>query len=471
MKRYYFLLMLLVINFSLKAQDLKGFWIGTLKLMGEEPPEVAFEITANAQGQLQSRIHILNQKVFDVATEHLVATGGRLEMDIPAMSTRFEGSLVNDSTISGFFLMNDKRKFTLNLGKRASLPVAKLKRPQEPVPPLPYQEEDILFPNTAAGVTLAGTLSLPAGKGPFPAVVLISGSGANDRNETIFTHKVFLVLADYLTRAGIAVLRADDRGVGKSTGDYESATNEDLAADALAGVQYLHTRKEILSRGIGLIGHSLGGDIAPIAALSPEVAYAVLMAGTASDMETAVKEAVAVMGERSGATPAAIKINARLIHDVFSIIKSEPNDSVAKIRIAAALLPLDKEIAQLSARDREIMELTQPLHVEEFLQFLSGPRRADLLRNQAGVLKRVKCPVLAINGSKDVQVLPKELKRIEKALKAGGNQQVTIKAFEGKNHLFQNAKTGLLSEYPDIEETIAPDVLAYVAAWIKNKVQ
>lgn len=470
MKRFFTSLLLLTATFSINAQHFKGIWVGTVNLTGMEPPEVAFEIAADSAGQLRSRMHIINQKVFNIETENLMAIGGQLTMDIPAMSTHYEGLLINDSTLSGFFLMKDKRKFPFELKRRDALPTAALRRPQEPVPPLPYREEEVTFVNRKAGVSLVGTLSLPAGKGPFPAAVLISGSGPSDRNETVFTHKVFLVLADHLTRAGIAVLRVDDRGVGKSTGDYESATNEDLADDALAGVHYLQSRKELNPRAVGLIGHSLGGEIAPIAAASPDVAYAVLMAGSASDMITAYNESIMAVGKGSGASAEAIKVNVRLMDKVLEVIAAEPSDSIAKIKLAATLLPFDAEVARLSARDREIMELTQPLHAEEFYPFLSGPRRADFFRDQSAILRKVKCPVLAINGSKDVQVLPAQLPRIEKALREGGNKQVTIKLFPGKNHLFQNANTGLPVEYPDIEQTIAPDVLAYMAKWIKQRV-
>ncbi|WP_212005640.1 S9 family peptidase [Chitinophaga sp. HK235] len=462
------LLLLVTISFSLQAQNVKGVWIGTLKLEEADPPQVAFEIFEDMQGRLNSLMHIINQKNFNIKVENLRVTGKDLQMDIPTLSTHFEGHLVNDSTIAGFLVMNDKRKFTLNLTKTAALPVPKLRRPQEPIPPLPYREEEVVFTNKAAGVSLAGTLSLPPAGSRFPAVVLISGSGPNDRNETIFTHKVFLVLADYLTRAGIAVLRVDDRGVGQSTGDYESATNEDLAADAVAGVQYLQTRSEINPQAVGLIGHSLGGEIAPIAALSPEVAFAVLMAGSACPAEVGYYEGCEAMGRLHGATPQGIETNRKVLEAVFNVIKTESNDSIAKLKIAARLLELDREVAKLSAKDRTIMELSQPLHVEEFFNFLSVPRRADFVRDQAAIVKQVKCPVLAMNGSRDIQVLPSQLKRIEKALRAGGNKQVTIKLFEGKNHLFQHAKTGSVSEYEEIEETIAPDVLAFMATWIKQ---
>ncbi|RBL89377.1 alpha/beta hydrolase family protein [Chitinophaga flava] len=462
------LLLLITISFSLQAQNVKGVWIGTLKLEGD-PPQVAFEIFEDIEGGLHSLMHVINQKNFNIKVENLRVTGKDLQMDIPTMSAHFEGQLVNDSTIAGFLLMNDKRKFTLNLTRTAALPVVKLRRPQEPVPPLPYREEDVVFVNKAAGVSLAGTLSLPPGGSRFPAVVLISGSGPNDRNETIFTHKVFLVLADYLTRAGIAVLRVDDRGVGNSTGDYESATNEDLAADALAGVQYLQTRHEINPQAVGLIGHSLGGEIAPIAALSPEVAFVVLMAGSACPAEVSYYEGCEAVGKLHGATPQGIATNRKVLDAVFNIIKTEPNDSIAKLKLAARLKELDPEVAKLSAKDRLIMELSHPLRVEDFLSLLSVPRRADFARDLVAIVKQVKCPVLAMNGSKDQQVMPSQLKRIEKALHAGGNKQVTIKLFEGKNHLFQNAKTGSVSEYEEIEETIAPDVLAYMATWIKQR--
>ncbi|MCW3466017.1 alpha/beta hydrolase family protein [Chitinophaga nivalis] len=473
MRRFYLLLFLFVTGMHLRTvagiPTLTGTWTGTVQTLHPDAPDVAFEISQATGGSLTAVMHVTNQQNYNIPVDSILQNNQQVRMVISRLSCRFEGALVNDTLLKGFIVMNDQQRFVLELKKQAALPAPKTLRPQEPVGPLPYLEENVRFPHAAAGITLSGTLSWPATGGRFPAVVLISGSGGNDRDANIFTHKVFLVLADYLTRAGIAVLRVDDRGIGESTGDFDSATNEDLAADAVAGVAYLHTRKEINPKAIGLIGHSLGGDIAPIAAnLSPDVNFIVLMAGSAAPIATCYYEHCAAAYPLEGVSPKGVQVNQLVLAAVFNIIQQQPSDSIARVKIPQVLRTLDKAVAGLSAKDQDILDLHVPIASDEFLTFLSKPRRADFQRDQFAIVSRVKCPVLAINGTKDVQVLPSQLKRIERALRQGGNKQVTIKAFEGKNHLFQTAKTGAISEYATITETMAPEVMAFMASWIQR---
>jgi fermentation-respiration switch protein FrsA (DUF1100 family) len=331
-----------------------------------------------------------------------------------------------------------------------------LHRPQEPKSPYPYRVEEVVYEN--AGITLAGTLTLPDSGAPFPAVLLISGSGAQDRDETMFGHRPFLVLADNLTRRGIAVLRVDDRGVGGSTGDLSQATSEDLADDVLAGVEYLKTREEINPQQIGLIGHSEGGIIAPIVAVqSPDVAFIVMMAGTGLPGEDILYTQGALIARANGVSEEEIAQNRVLQERLFAVLKQEQNDTVAEEKLREIL-----DETELSEENKQTQ--IQTMLTPWFRYFLTY--------DPAPTLMNVQIPVLAINGEKDLQVPPKEnLQAIEEALEAGGNQDYTIKELPGLNHLFQTAQTGLPSEYAKIEETMSPSALTVIGDWIVHQIE
>ena len=340
-----------------------------------------------------------------------------------------------------------------------ALPSVAQKRPQNPVRPYPYNDESVYFYNESAGIRFAGTLTYPESEGPFPAAVLITGSGPQDRDETVVGHRPFFVLADYLTRQGIAVLRYDDRGVGGSSGIYDGTdTTEDFAGDALAAAEYLKNRQEIDSEKIGLIGHSEGGTIAPmVAAHSSDIAFIVSMAGQGiTGVELTLIQAESI-DRAEGASEEYIRIKLLLFEGTIEIVREEPNNNAAAERIA--------ELVQdtLSHEDTSI----QKAWIEALMGFLIPWERYGLLYDPRMALMNVHCPVLAINGEKDVQVSSREnLAAIEEALKAGGNDQYTIIEFPGLNHLFQHAETGAMSEYGLIEETIAPIVLETTANWI-----
>ena len=326
-------------------------------------------------------------------------------------------------------------------------------RPQEPKKPYPYRSEDVVYQNKSApGVELAATLTLPQGKGPFPAVVLITGSGPQDRDEALLGHRPFLVLSDYLTRHGIAVLRADDRGVGKSTGNFSTATTADFATDTEAGIVYLKTRSEINQNKIGLIGHSEGGVIAPmIAARNHDVAFIVMMAGTGVPGDAVLAEQTKLILLADGAAPAEAEKQKEAELEITALVKQENNPAALEKQIREKLSGQFTE-AQLSA---SAMQMNSPW------------MRYFITYDPALALSKVACPVLALNGEKDLQVPPKQnLPAIRKALEAGGNKHFEIVELPGLNHLFQTANTGSPNEYARIDETIAPVALETMANWI-----
>ncbi len=339
------------------------------------------------------------------------------------------------------------RVFVLALLTALSAVSAGLRRPQNPTRPYPYREEDLSYPNRAAGIQLGATLTMPNGPGPFPAVVLITGSGQQDRDETALGHKPFLVLADYLTRRGFAVLRSDDRGIGKSGGVFATAVNSDFAGDTEAAMDYLKTRREIDAGRIGLIGHSGGGIIAPlVAARRRGVAFVVLMAGTGLRGDEVIVDQVIASAEAEGIPRAAALEAGRTQRRVEDIIMQGYDDAALK----------DKLRPILGAKtDAVVPQFTTPWH------------REFLIYDPAPALRKLTCPVLALIGEKDVQVLPRRnLPAIRKALQEGGNRRFQVRELPGLNHLFQAARTGAVSEYAQIEETISPLALDAIAVWI-----
>ncbi len=374
--------------------------------------------------------------------------------DVPGNPT-FQGSLVDGVFKGGFLQAGQTMTFELRRGE-----APKANRPQEPKPPYPYLEEEVTFEN--GDVALAGTLTIPKGDGPFPAVALVTGSGPQDRNEEIFEHKPFMVLADHLTRAGIAVLRYDDRGTGESTGTFGTSTSEDFMGDALAAVRFMSEQDRINKKQIGLIGHSEGGLIAPMAAVrSKNVAFIVLMAGPGVAGSEILVRQVGLLSKAAG-----------LDDDTIAAIQGEQKKALDLVTSGADKEAVQGQIRKLvqsqmgdgtegfeQAVSKAMADLTSPW----FRFFLGYDPRTDL-----GKLKKI--PVLALNGEKDLQVDPKQnLPEIEKALKAAKNKDVTIVELPSLNHLFQTAETGAVSEYYSIEETMSPAALDLIREWIAER--
>ncbi|MEA2087125.1 MAG: alpha/beta fold hydrolase [Candidatus Caldatribacteriota bacterium] len=447
--------------------SIEGIWEGKLKVPGIEL-RIVFKISKNQDGTLTATLDSPDQGVTGIPVEEVIFKDNTLRLNVKSVGGVYEGKVSEDFLVIEGEWRQSGGAFPLTL-KRVDKEVEIL-RPQVPEKPYPYIEEEIVYENKEAGITLAGTLTLPPGKGPFPVVLLISGSGPQDRNETIYNHRPFLVLADYLTRQGIAVLRVDDRGVGESTGDFSHATSEDFASDVLAGIEYLKTRKEINPVQIGLIGHSEGGLIAPMVAVkSPDVAFIILMAGTGLTGEEILYLQGALIYRAMGVSEEDIAKNRQFNEKIFSVIKEEKDKKNAEERLRQMFM---EDWEKMSDEKKEQIGDPEVFLKAQLQSLLSPWLKFFLTYDPKPTLSKVKCPVLVINGEKDLQVPPKEnLSAIEEALKAGGNQNYTIKELPNLNHLFQTAQTGLPAEYAKIEETISPVALKIVGDWILEQTQ
>ena len=438
-----------------KPSDVDGAWMGTLDT-GAIKLRVVFHLLNSASG-LTAAMDSPDQGMKGLLASAVKRDGASLRIEADKLNGVYEGTIAADrSSIDGKWTQaGNTLPLVLNpIKDEAAL---EPKRPQNPVKPYPYRDEDVSYENKIQNVTLAATLTIPQGKGPFPAVVLITGSGPQDRDETLLGHKPFLVLSDYLTRHGIAVLRADDRGTAKSTGDFKTATTADFATDTEAGIAYLKTRPEIDPHRIGLIGHSEGGVIAPmIAARNPDVAFIVMMAGTGvpgDQVLVAQGEAIAVA---SGTKPEEAAKHAAKEKEMLALIEAEK-------------VPSEKDDAALEKQLREKMADDVPeAQISLQIKQLTSPWfRYFLTYDPAVALRKVTCPVLVLNGEKDKQVLPEQnLPPIRQALTQAGNKVFEVDELPGLNHLFQTAKTGSPTEYAQIEETMSPVALEKISTWI-----
>ncbi len=464
MPRRFFLLLLLLVAAPTFADESKkaapnpivGIWLGTLKV-GPIELRVGFHIAADADGKLSAKFDSLDQGALGLPVETVTFEKTTLTLKLPPFKITYVGELQADNeTIKGDF--EQAGKIPLELKRVEKMP--SMNRPQHPKKPYPYTETEVTFDSKAAGVKLAGTLTAPKGDGPFPAVVLITGSGPQDRDETLMGHKPFLVIADHLTRHGIAVLRFDDRGVGKSTGEHDKATSADFAEDVAGAVAFLKTRKEIGK--IGLMGHSEGGLIAPmVAAKTADVAFIVLLAGPGLSGDEILFSQGKALIKGAGKSDEDAKTARAIQEKLFALVKKDATAEEVMTEadaLVAALPEKDRKEFREGGGKARIGILTSPWY------------RAFIKYDPRPTLRQVKCPVLAVNGELDIQVLPKEnLAEIEKALKEGKNPDVTIKEFPKLNHLFQTAKTGMVAEYGHIEETFAPEALEAVTAWVLKR--
>jgi hypothetical protein len=437
---------------SAGAQDVAGDWLGTLNV-GPVALRLVLHITAAGDGRLSATLDSVDQNAKGIPVSSISLEESDLSVAVAVINGSYEGRVSADGdSIEGTW----RQAGSLPLVFRRVRNPAELvpKRPQHPVPPYPYRQEDVTYAVQGANVTLAGTLTVPTGPGPFPAVVLISGSGPQDRDESLMGHRPFLVLADYLTRNGIAVLRTDDRGIGKSTGNHATATTADFASDAEAGVGYLMTRAEVNTRKVGLVGHSEGGIIAPIVgARNSSVAFMVLLAGSGVSGDEIIVAQSSLIAEASGVPREMAEANARNLRRILDVVKREADD------------------AAVNAKIREVFAGKLPPAAEMQLKALATPWfRYFITYDPATTLRRVRQPVLAMNGERDLQVPPKQnLDAIRAALTAGGNARIEVVEMPGLNHLFQTARTGAPVEYGIIEETMAPAVLEKIARWIASQ--
>ena len=456
------LALLLTSTISLFSQEVVGTWHGVLKVQGVEL-EIVFHINKQ-DSQYVSLMDSPTQGGFDIPTTKTTFKNKQLEIVAANLGAFYQGKLIND-TITGIFNQGGM-SLPLTLVRTEKI---ELLRPQEPTAPYPYDVEEITFTNTKEKIDLAGTLTLPRQAEKSAAVILIAGSGPNDRDETIFAHKPFWILADYLTRQGIAVLRYDKRGIDESEGEYFTATTKDFAEDVEAAISYLKTRKEIDLTNIGLIGHSEGGVIAPMVAVeNGDVKFVVLMAGlgvTGTELVLAQHQheydKLKLTEERKeNLDNITLNLYANVLKwTEYAGTDEERNQLKQDLGILWQNLTPDM---QKGAQKELFIEQTTAKMISPWFRYF-------LEINPLKHIEKLSIPVLAINGENDTQVeYQSNLDGIEKALKRANNKQYVIKSYPNLNHLFQESTTGEIDEYGKIEQTISLNVLSDIKNWIKE---
>ena len=439
-----------------------GKWIGTLDF-GTAKLRIVFRILPDTEKGVTAFLDSPDQGAKDIPVAGVTFEKDSLTLLIPLIGGSYGGRLDPTSMVMSGIWKQGGSEWPLDLEKTTE--ETDLKRPQEPKPPFPYEILEFSFFNAKDSVYLAATLTMPKSDTPVPAVVLVTGSGPQDRDEALVGHRPFWVLADYLTRQGFAVLRYDDRGFGKSTGDFASATTLDFASDADAAVSFLKTRKNIDASKIGIIGHSEGGIVAPItAAGNPDVAYIVLIAGPAVTGREIINLQSELISRAEGGDEAEIQKSLKFQSRLFSILESEPDSAKAHELLLADYKQYMDSLPDSMKSDETVSAQQR----DQALKTVNNPWfRFFLFYDPIPILSQVRCPVLALYGEKDLQVPPvQNAKVMENALKAQGIAESKVVVLPDLNHLMQKADTGAISEYSKIEETINPSALQTISEWL-----
>jgi alpha/beta superfamily hydrolase len=451
---------------SLSAQYLSnknilpGSWLGKLSTNGIDL-RLVFNLKLNGKDSLSATLDSPDQGAKNIPLGKVISDNKKLTIKAPALLGEYNGTITSDTTIDGTWTQGGQ-SFIVNLKKLRTAFI--VNRPQEPKPPFPYTSEEVTFTNDKFNIKLSGTLTIPAGPGPFKAVIMITGSGPQNRNEELMGHKPFLVIADYLSRNGIAVLRFDDRGVGKSQGNYAEATTADLATDAEAAFNFLKKNPKINQKEIGFVGHSEGGLIAPIvAAFRSDVGFIVSLAGPGVTGQQIIIRQSQDIGRISGEKESDIKESTVTNKKLYAILRKEKDNKKAETKILARYREiLEKKKTSKEDTEKAVDQLKMTFGANKYTWF-----RFFIMTDPSIYWEKVKCPVLALDGEKDLQVAANEnLPAIEKALKSSGNISSKTVKMTGLNHLFQHCKTGLPAEYATIEETFSPEALKIITDWI-----
>lgn len=443
-------------------------WNGVIEV-GSQALDAVIEITRAGEGDGRVTMAIPVQGVPPTSVKDLKIEGAKVSFvlaleSLPAAAQpKFELDLDREKGEGAGTMSQAGRSFLVKLRRLKEGEAGGPNRPQHPKGQTAYESREVQYQNAASGGTLAGTLTIPErakfGEQGFGAVILISGSGAQDRDETLMGHKPFLVLADALTRRGVAVLRVDDRGVGGSTSPKGGAeTTDDFASDVIAGIEYLKSVKEIDGARIGLIGHSEGGVIAPmVAAQRQDVAFIVLLAGSGVNGRAVLEDQMVAMLQAQGIGAEMMEKITTAQREVLGLAAAHTEgdklDEAIKGLLTAQLTP---------ATDAAVGMVRK--------QMTSAWTRRFLVLDPATYLRQVKCPVLVINGSLDVQVRASQnIPVIVKALSEGGNTEYQVNVLSGLNHLLQEARTGLVNEYGTIEQTMSPGAIELIGSWVERR--
>jgi len=444
------------------AGSINGEWKATLQLDGDETLPIVIHIDQE-NGEWTGALDSPSQEKYGIETSMLNVKGNNVTFAVEDLGIKYEGAYNTDVDLI-FGTFNREKALPLNF-RRASVDAEnKTKnRPQTPKSPFPYAAEEVNFKNKNANIVLSGTLTKPKTKIKATAI-LISGSGAQDRDETLFGHKPFAVIADHLTRQGYAVLRYDDRGIGESTGNFFTATSEDFATDVSAAVDYLTSRSDLPSDKIGLIGHSEGGMIAPmVASKRDDIAFAILLAGPGVKIPELLVDQWYRDRKFNGLEEQTLEKLRELDEEIFSLIgQLEVNESISddvhQLLLKSARLE-DSQNHKLEAKVEQLKKQYSTPWFRYFLKFNPEP-----------YLEHTKAPLLALNGSLDFQVDAKmNLNNIHRVLSSTGHPDFQTFELEQMNHLFQVANKGSYSEYAEIQESFSPKALKVMSLWLNQR--
>jgi hypothetical protein len=435
-----------------------GRWEGAINIAGTSLTIIV--VATDAAPGLKATIDIPGQSASGLPLSNVRYEAPKVHFELPAGPglAVFDGELAGDRISGTFDQAGLKGTFQMTRGAA---------KPAPPPEPVPYKEEEVKVLNCAT--TLAGTLTLPPGGGPFPAVVMITGSGAQNRDEELFGFKPFRVIADYLTRKGIAVLRCDDRGVGGSTGATSQVTSEDFAGDVIAEAQFLKTRAEINGAHIGVLGHSEGGLVGPMAAArSADIAFVIMMSGPTLTGEKIMLAQAELINRASGVSEARTKRNTELQRKIFAAVRSGTGwDEVAAAVRAEAKATIDEMPEAQKKAIPDIEQVVNAQAAQQIAMVKTAWFKFFLDYDPVPTLEKLRIPILAVFGELDLQV-PPEANRLalEQALKRRANRDHLIKVMPKANHLYQEARTGNVSEYAVLKKEFVPGLLDLFSGWI-----
>lgn len=450
-----------------------GAWEGKLDLGNGQALKLVLKTSEGPCGRLFAVVDSPDQGANGMPVTVFSFQDGKLDFEMRYLKGLFSGTLSEGGNqITGQWTQYDNVYPPLTFNKLDEAPT--YTRPQEPVPPFPYDSEEVTFKNITDDIDLAGTLTYPKGDGPFPAVVMITGSGAQDRDEFLLGHKPFLVIADHLTRNGIAVLRFDDRGVGGSGGNTYQSTMDNTAKDVIAGMALLTQHGKIDKHKIGLFGHSEGGWVSPIVAnMRDDVAFIVMMAGPGvGGRELWLSQRIEILKQEK-VSQAMIDVDQIVMSRVLEVIKDLDDNEEAMKGIQNLLNGMAEEFSGANAAAFDTLVTQNQANLESAFELMLTPWfRALMLYDAEENLAGMQCPVLALFGEKDIQV-PAVANRDEmrRIFEASGHSDYQLTIMPGLNHLMQTCVTGSMAEYGEIDETVSPAVLQLVTDWITKRVQ
>lgn len=470
MKKYTLLLLVTISFLKAQSQSINGNWEGTLNIQGTELL-IVFHIKIDSTNKFTASFDSPKQKAFNLPCSDVLVKEDSLFLIMKILNGKYEGLLSADKKTATGKWYQGANSLPLDIKKTSDVATTKeIKRPQTPNPPFTYQSTDVSYFNADKSIEFGATFTFPSkvpGK-KFPAVLLITGSGKQDRDETIFDHKSFAVIADQLTKNGIAVLRVDDRGMGKTTGNFDVSTSADFAKDAAAGINYLKMLPNVDTANIGIIGHSEGGLIAPILASErKDIKFIVLLAGPGQPIINLMESQAVDVAAAAGVPKADLELYRPLYRNMVTAILSEKDATTATTKATDVFnYWQNKNTAKVVLNTTGVTDdKSKTAFINGFVQQLQTPWFSYFMQFDPGkYLSKVTCKVLAINGEKDIQVAAKaNLAAIQKAIPTA-----TIHSMPGLNHMFQHCIKCTVDEYVQLEETFSPEVLQLMTDWIKE---